>query len=449
MNSSEPEQWLRAARKIVGTRTRKIIFGLAALAGLAANLMIPDNTLTPAMAFGQVNALDALPVIPENLRWGIAVDRFTTSEVELRSGDVLGEILLKQGLTYPQVNQLVENCKSKFNINSMRVGNALHFLTEKAGETPRFMVYEPSPFEYVTFNLREPFDVTVTQRQVETKIVAASGVLETSFWQALTDNGLSDELADGMIDVLASSVDFYHQKQGDRFKVVFEQKIVEGKTVGTGKILAALYERDGKEYMAFNYNKPGDRTDYFDFDGRPARAGFLKSPVKFSRISSRFNRNRLHPILGYHKAHFGTDYAAPHGTPIMAVAEGTVVEATRRGGNGNFVKIRHNQTYETQYLHMSGFAKGIRPGTRVAQGQTIGYVGSTGLATGPHVCFRFWKNGQQVDHLRLNLPQPEPMTGAAFEAFKPERDRLHELLKTVPYRTQKEIYGKTPMEIVP
>lgn len=373
------------------------------------------------------------------MRWGFATDEFHLFDLELKSGDVLGEILMKQGLTYPQVNTIVENCKGTFNITSMRMGRKLNFLSFVQGQSPDYMVYEPSPYEYVLFQLKEPFQINLVKRDVKTVIASASGVLETNFWQALMDNGLSDELADGMIDVLSTSVDFYHQKQGDRFKVVYEQHYVEGEPVGTGKIIAAVYERDGKEYYAFNFEKEGEKTTYFDFDGRPARKAFLKSPLKYSRISSRYNLHRLHPILGYHKAHLGTDYAAPKGTPIMAVAEGTVLEATRRGGNGNFVKIRHDGTYQTQYLHMSGFAKGIRPGARVAQGQTIGYVGSTGLATGPHVCFRFWKNGREVDHLRLNLPQPEPIKGAVLEEFKVVRDQLIRQLNAVPYRTHEEI----------
>jgi murein DD-endopeptidase MepM/ murein hydrolase activator NlpD len=416
-----------------------LIAGSAALAVglLAATLQLTQNRQAAALGFAQTT-LDALPVVPQNMRWGFALDEFQVTETELRAGDVLGELLMKQGLTYPQVNQIVEHCKGKFNINSMRVGRKLNFLSQ--GQMAKYLVYEPSPYEYAVFELQAPFSVNIVKRDVKTEIIAASGVLETSFWQALTDNGLSDELADGMIDVLASSVDFYHQKQGDRFKVVFEQHYGEGQPVGTGKILAAVYEREGKESHAFNFEKPGEKTNYYDFDGRPARKAFLKSPVKFSRISSRYNLKRLHPILGYAKAHFGTDYAAPHGTPIQAVAEGTVLEATRKGGNGNYVRLRHDGTYQTQYLHMSGFAKGIRPGTRVAQGQTIGYVGSTGLATGPHVCFRFWKNGKQVDHLRLNLPQPEPIKGPILEEYKTARDSLLKLLNAVPYRTRDEIY---------
>lgn len=377
--------------------------------------------------------------MPEIPHWGFQLSHFTYSDAELHSGDVLGELLMKQGLTYPQVAKIVENCRGKFNINSMHVGKKLHFLADRQDGSARFLIYEPSPYQYATFQLTEPFAVNVTEREVQTEVVAASGVLETSFWQALTDNGLDDELADGMIDILASSVDFYHQKQGDKFRVVFEQHYVEGKAVGTGNILAAVYEREGKQYYAFNYDKPGERTKYFDFEGRPAKKAFLKSPVKFSRISSRYNMHRMHPILGYTRPHCGTDYAAPYGTPIMSVADGTVLEATRRGGNGNFVKIRHDGTYQTQYLHMSSFAKGIRSGSHVGQGQVIGYVGATGLATGPHCCFRFWKNGREVDHLKLDLPSPEPMKSADFQVFVPVRDHLMQLLNSVTYHTHEEL----------
>jgi murein DD-endopeptidase MepM/ murein hydrolase activator NlpD len=458
VNSDAPsEPWLRRAKQFFAKKTPLIAAGTALTAGLFAATLtyLQTNSAPPAAAIAVISRPGALPLETQNLRWGFFMDEFALSEKELKRGDILGTILMEQaGLSYPEVNKLVENCKDKFKISSLRVGASLRFLARQKGQAPEMMIYEPSPYQYTVFELKEPYNVAVVKRDVQTEIVAASGVLESSFWQALTDNGLSDELADGMIDVLASSVDFYHQKQGDRFKVVFEQHYVQGEAVGTGKIIAAVYEREGKESYAFHFQKEGQKTDYFDYDGRPARKAFLKAPVKFSRISSRYNLHRKHPILGYVKAHRGTDYAAPYGTPIISVAEGTVLEASRRGGNGNFVKIKHDGVYQTQYLHMSGFAKGIRPGTRVAQGQTIGYVGSTGLATGPHCCFRFWKNGQEVDPLRLNLPQPLPITGQLFEEYKIKRDELMALLNSVPYRTHDQLVddkatGEHLMKVVP
>jgi murein DD-endopeptidase MepM/ murein hydrolase activator NlpD len=454
---SKPGLWQGRKRRFFAKKNSLIATSTIIAAGIfAATLTYYQPNSTPsAAAIAVVSRPNALPLETQNLRWGYFMDEYSLSEKELKRGDVLGTILMDQaGLSYPQVNKLVANCKDKFKINSLRVGSSLRFLARQAGQTPEMMIYEPSPYQYTVFELKEPYKVKVINRDVHTEIVAASGVLETSFWQALTDNGLSDELADGMIDVLASSVDFYHQKQGDRFKVVFEQHYVQGQAVGTGKIIAAVYEREGKESYAFHFEKEGQKTDYYDFDGRPARKAFLKAPVKFSRISSRYNLHRMHPILGYVKAHLGTDYAAPYGTPIIAVAEGTVLEATHRGGNGNFVKIKHDGVYQTQYLHMSGFAKGIRPGSRVAQGQTIGYVGSSGLATGPHCCFRFWKNGREVDPLRLNLPQPLPITGQLLDEYKIKRDELMTLLNSVPYHTHDQLIeenasGEHLMKVVP
>lgn len=439
-----PQQWVGRIKQALPANVLWIIGSAGLLTAIAI------VTFYIAQQRRQAASMAFTPAVQENKRWGFDRNTYQLSEKPLRSGDVLGEILLQQGLSYPQVAQLVNATKGIFNINSMRAGKALYFLKKGVSPVPEHMIYEPSPYEYVDFSLQEPFQVQVIKRPVRTEIVASSGVLETSFWQALTDNGLSDELADGMIDVLASSVDFYHQKQGDRFKVVYEQHYVEGVAVGTGKIIAAQYERDNKSYFAFNFEKEGEKVNYFDFDGRPAKKAFLKSPIKFSRISSRYNLHRLHPILGYHKAHLGTDYAAPYGTPIMAVAEGVVEEATRRGGNGNFVKIRHDGIYETQYLHMSGFARGIRRGAHVAQGQTIGYVGSTGLATGPHCCFRFWKNGREVDHLRLNLPQPQPISGPILQEFNVVRDSLIKVLDRVQYRTfNNQEHGAETLEGIP
>jgi murein DD-endopeptidase MepM/ murein hydrolase activator NlpD len=193
--------------------------------------------------------------------------------------------------------------------------------------------------------------------------------------------------------------------------------------------LAAYANFGGEDAYSFWFESEDQEVQgYYDENARPMKKAFLKAPVEFTRISSRFNLNRFHPILKRVKAHLGTDYAAPQGTPILAIADGVVVEATRSGGNGIYVKIKHDAVYTSQYLHMCRHAQGIRPGVHVGQGQVIGYVGSTGLATGPHVCFRFWKNGQQVDFLQEKLPRPEPMTGPHVEAFFHVRDSLKQAL---------------------
>ncbi len=427
------------SKNIENIKNLKISNLLAIGLGIAATFLSQEFDFKKAGFFFPKSAVLAATA-PLKIHCGFVLDDFHVFENEFQRGDILGKILTENGVAYPIVHKLVESAKGIFDITSMRIGKKYTFLSNMPGQPPSYLIYEPSPYRFVVFHLDENPCVEVVEREVKTEIATAAGVLETNFWQALTDNGLNDELADGMIDALSTSVDFYHQKVGDRFKVVYEKHFVEGKEVGTGKIIAAAYERDQKEAFAFRFEKPTESCKYFDFDGVPAKKAFLKSPVKFSRISSRFSMNRFHPILRYSRPHFGTDYAAPYGTPILAVADGVVEEATRRGGNGNFVKLRHDGTYESQYLHMQGFAKGIRPGARVGQGQTIGYVGSTGLATGPHVCFRFWKNGNQVDHTRLNLPSAKKMEGTDFEKFKTSRDEMMKMLATVPYRTQEEIF---------
>jgi murein DD-endopeptidase MepM/ murein hydrolase activator NlpD len=248
--------------------------------------------------------------------------------------------------------------------------------------------------------------------------------LESSLWNALEEQGVDPGIIDNMEDALSSSVDFYHTQRNDKFKLIYENKYVDGELVELGRLIAACYiNENGANYSFLYKTKDGDEG-YFDQEGRPAKKAFLKAPVKFSRISSNYNLRRFHPIKGRTIPHLGTDYAAPYGTEIRTVSDGVVTEARYGGGNGNYVKVKHDNVYETQYLHMSRFAKGMRPGTRVKQGQTIGYVGSTGLSTGPHVCFRFWKKGVQVNHLKEKLPTAKPMNMVELPDFFKVRDMM-------------------------
>lgn len=286
-----------------------------------------------------------------------------------------------------------------------------------------YLVYQPDMTKYILFSLKDTFDIQVIEKKIDTVLQYTEGVIESSLWASMVKDGAPDALIDKMEDALGWTVDF--QKgihKGDVYKAFYETFYIEGQPSGVGRLYAGTIINAGKEFTGIHYES-STYKGYFDHEGRTTVRQFLKAPVK-GRISSKYSLARFHPIRRKTVPHFGTDYAAPHGTPIYAVAHGTVTVASRTSGNGNFVKIRHDNVYETQYLHMSRFAQGVRAGTRVTQGQVIGYVGSTGLATGPHVCFRFWKNGKQIDHTRLNFPPPNPMSAAELDKFKVYRDSL-------------------------
>ena len=371
--------------------------------------------------------LGAFPVVTPTIQWGFALDTFNVSEFKIRSGQSLSDMLTLHSVPMEGINQIVQNAAGVFDFKTMRAGKSYTLLSDRLSGEPKHLVYEPSAFEYVIFHLQDQRKVERTEREVDTRIENGHFVVSSTLWDAMIAQGHSYELADRLEDALMWSIDFYRIQKGDEFKIVFENKYIEDKSVGAGKVKGAIYKQGKTEVYAIYYEN-GEHKGYFDREGRPLKSAFLKAPVRFSRVSSRFNLNRFHPILKRRKAHLGTDYAAPHGTEIMAVGNGVVTQAGYTSGNGNYVRIRHDKTYETQYLHMSRFAKGIRPGTRVSQGQVIGYVGSTGLATGPHVCFRFWQNGRQVDHLRLNMPQAKPLPDSELPLFEITKKEVLALL---------------------
>ena len=285
------------------------------------------------------------------------------------------------------------------------------------------LVYEPDPYKYVRYHLGDSVGVDIVQRDVEECVEYSDGTITSSLWSSMEKTGHAQDLISAMEDALAWSVDFHHVQKDDEYRLVYEQKYIKGEPVGIGKLLGAYYRSGDNEFYSIWFDA-GNYSGFYDLEGRPMKRAFLKAPVKYSRISSRYSLNRYHPILKRYKGHFGTDYAAPYGTPIVAVADGTVEIAGYTSGNGNYVKLRHDAVYETQYLHMQKFATGMRAGVHVQQGQVIGYVGSTGLATGPHVCYRFWKNGKQVDPFRENLPKPEPMPSADIPAFEQTKAQI-------------------------
>ena len=367
-------------------------------------------------------------VCEQYLGWDLGL--VSLEKMLIQPNDMLGNLLSSRGVEYFKIDQLINAAKSIFPFHSIRAGKELTIVTDRADSTVQALVYEPDPYRRILFHLEDSIRVEIIEKETTLKVETASGVIDQSLWVSMEEQNLPLELISAMEDALGWSVDFYHIQKGDTYKLVYERKYVEGKPLGIGKLIGASYTSGNTEFHSIRYNS-GVHDGYFDLEGRPMKKAFLKAPVEYSRISSGFSTNRFHPILKRYKGHFGTDYAAPCGTPIRAVADGRIEKASYTSGNGNFVKIRHDKVYETQYLHMSKFGPGIRPGVMVKQGQTIGYIGQTGLATGCHVCFRFWKNGKQVDHLKEKMPPPEAMSPSQLPEYFKIRDGVKAMLDAI------------------
>jgi murein DD-endopeptidase MepM/ murein hydrolase activator NlpD len=424
--------------KHLNWKTFFIICGFGLAIGAIMSRGVESGTqlqasLTPAEA----EELGAFPIVIPTIKYGFAIDTFHMVESEIAPNQFLGDILTAHNMDYVDIEKLVQNAKGTFDVRQLRAGKKYTILSKDTSQTADHFIYEPSVYAYYVFDLKGEQKVRKVERPIYREMRSSAGKIETSLWDAMVLNGMSYDLAARMEDALQWSVDFHHLQKGDEFKLVYEQNLIDGQDVGVEQVFAAYYKNFDNEHYAVYYSHPDvNKAGYYDLEGRPMNKGFLKAPVKYSRISSGYNPNRFHPILKRRRPHYGTDYAAPYGTPIVAVGNGVVTKASRTKGNGNFVKIKHNDTYQTQYLHMQKFASGISSGAQVKQGQVIGYVGSTGLATGPHVCFRFWKNGKQVNHLRLNFPPPKALPQEDLPGFFIVRDQYLEQLKAIPFENE-------------
>jgi murein DD-endopeptidase MepM/ murein hydrolase activator NlpD len=363
-------------------------------------------------------------------KYGFSNEDYFFENSTIANNQFLGDILYKSGIPYPLIAELEQKAKEVYDVRRIRVGKDYSIVREDSCGTAVALVYEPDPLSYVVFDFRDSVSVRNVEREYLTCVETASGKLQTSLWDALVGQGYDFALVDLMEDALASSVSFYHAKKGDEFKLIYERKYIDDRPIALGQLLGAYYKNSRGEHYAI-YFESDKYSGFFDQEARPSKKSFLLSPVKYSRISSPFSYNRFHPIKKRKIPHLGTDYAALHGTPIRTVADGVVISASYTKANGKYVKIKHDKTYQTQYLHMSRFAKGIVPGATVKRGETIGYVGSTGLATGPHVCFRFWKNGRQVNHLRENFPPADPMPEEYLPSFYDKRDEIVNFLSHI------------------
>ena len=379
-------------------------------------------------------------VAPEPvIEYGFDIDTFMVIKNEIQSGQSLGKILSDFGVSYAQIDKIARKTRrTEFDVRYLKAGHpyAMFCVLDTAGrESAQIFVYEEDKINYVVYDFRDTLKVYQAQKSIEVKLIEDAGIIEkgSSFFLTGAAIGMSDRLCEIISDeIYCWTLDFRNVQPGDSFKVLYEAKYLNGEFVGVGDVKAVYFNHLGADFYAFPY-KDTEFDDYFDQDGKNLRKFFLKTPVKNSRISSRYSKNRFHPVQKRWKSHKGTDYAAARGTPIWATADGVIDAATYTKFNGNYVKVRHNGTYTTQYLHMSKIAKGIRPGTHVKQGQTIGYVGSTGLATGPHVCYRFWKNGVQVDPFKTKLPPSDPISDESKPSFELYRDSLTQRLDSIPF----------------
>ena len=355
--------------------------------------------------------------------YGMAIDDYLIIEDKIKRNERLGEILEAYHVPAGMIHQLSTLSREIFDVRKIAPDKKYTLICHQDSlKTAKAMVYEPNLIDYIVLTFDDSLTVDVRKREVVTVEKSISGVIHSTLSHTIEELGITHELTNMFVDIFAWQVDFQRLQKGDKFKLIYEENQVEGQPVGINKISAVYFEHFNSPYYAFPFDQ-GNGMDYFDENGNSLRKALLKYPIEFTRISSRYSGKRFHPVAKVYRAHLGTDFAAPTGTPIRSVGDGVVLEAQYKSNNGNYVKIRHNGTYTTQYLHMSRIASGVRSGTRVRQGQTIGYVGSTGLATGPHLCYRFWKNGRQVDALKVELPPSEPIIEkfeAAFEEVKTE-----------------------------
>jgi len=377
---------------------------------------------------------DTIDTVPPNLLFGLPVDSFVIENNTVQRNEFLASILLKYDIPYKQIDLLANKSRSIFDVRKIKVGNPYYvFLSNDSLHQAKYFIYEIDKINYISYCLNDTIIIHEGQKDVRKVQKTATGKITSSLWNAMTENGANPVLALELSDIYAWTVDFFGIEIGDYFKIMYTEDYVDSVSVGISSIEAALLHHRGDDYYAFNFQEDSVTYNYFDEKGNSLRKAFLKAPLKFSRISSRFSNSRYHPVLKITRPHHGVDYAAPKGTHVFSIGDGRVIaRGYQANGGGNYLKIKHNSVYTTVYMHLNGFAKGINQGDKVKQGQLIGYVGATGLASGPHLDFRVFKNGKAIDPLKVKAPPVEPVKKEDMKRFKefykPIKDQLDDLI---------------------
>jgi murein DD-endopeptidase MepM/ murein hydrolase activator NlpD len=369
------------------------------------------------------------PVAP-NLLFGIPADSYRISSGKISPNGFLADLLAKNGINRQQLDQLVRNSSKVFNVREMRARHNYTILSDKdsAGKA-KYFIYEHNPTEFYIFSFNDSLNITPFREKITSVIKYSSGTIKTSLWDAMIEEGLNPELPALLSEIYAWTVDFFGLQKGDSFKVIYSENYIGSNSIGISRIYGAEFNWSGSKIYAIPMIQNGNES-FYDTAGTSLRKAFLKAPLRFSRISSGFSSGRMHPILRIVRPHYGVDYAAPIGTPVQAIGDGKVLSAGIEEESGRIVRIRHNSVYTTAYMHLSGFGKNIYAGAMVKQGDIIGYVGSSGLSTGPHLDFRFYRNGYPVDPLKVEAPAVEPVLPENMEGFDKIRSVVLSLLGT-------------------
>jgi len=377
---------------------------------------------------------------------GFDVDSLVCKEGKVKNGQFFSTLMMNLGLNAQQAYDLAQACVGVFDVKTLREGNgykAYYSVISSEVETSlRYLVYDRDRTSRVIFSCQPPYEVRVHEKPVTTERRYADVTINTSLWVDMREAGVSPELIISLSDIYAWTVDFFGLQKGDRFRVLYEEKSCDGEVVAVDTVRYAVFTRGDEHLPSIMYDQKDGGNIYWNEKGESMRKAFLKAPLKFSRISSGFSYARRHPVTRRVQPHTGVDYAAPKGTPVMSIGDGVVTSRKYEGAGGNTVRIRHNSVYSTAYLHLSGYAKGLKVGQRVRQGQVIGYVGSTGRSTGPHLDFRVWKNGSPINPLKMQSPPAEPLKEVHREDFEKSYRKYKAQIDTIQARgVASELFG--------
>lgn len=349
--------------------------------------------------------------------YGIAIDSFEIETGTIQRNQTLGQLLKQFATPAGSMEQLLTYSGAEFDVRKVRMGKPYTaFLSNDSLRQLTYLVYEHSPVEYVVFDFHDSLIVSMMQKEIQPRRKTASGRIESSLWETAIQNNINPEVVFELSEIYAWTIDFFGLQPEDSFSIVYDELYADTVSIGLGDVHAAYFWHGGKDLYAIPFVQDSVSA-FFDAEGNSLRRAFLKAPLKMYRISSRYSSARLHPILRIVRPHLGVDYAAPVGTPVYSIGDGRVTSATYDSGNGRIVRITHNSVYSTAYLHLSRFADGIKAGGYVKQGDVIGYVGSTGLSTGPHLDFRVYRNGSPIDPLKMESPPVDPVRPENMAAF--------------------------------